>query len=329
MTSTSQKPTIEADSSAKELVVAHRFDAAAGVVTLELADSDGAILPAWQPGAHIDLMLENGVVRQYSLCGTPENSSTWRIGILRDPASRGGSAYVHDNIGAGSTVRVRGPRNHFPLEDSPSYIFVAGGIGITPILPMVAEADRRGRDWRLLYLGRSASTMAFTDELSTTYGDRVRLWHDDVHGICDLGSELAVPVADTLIYSCGPEPLLSALEQHSIHWPAGSLHVERFAAKPAAEPSQNSLATFQVECRRSAVTVEVSEDTSILEALEDADVPIMSSCLEGICGTCEAPVLEGAPDHRDSMLSAEQHAAGNTILTCVSRSLSQTLVLDI
>ena len=172
--------------------------------------------------------------------------------------------------------------------------------------------------------------MAFADALSDSYGDRVTLWPHDEHGLFDLAVALSEPADQTLVYCCGPEQLLSAVEQHCGHWPEGTLHIERFAAKaPAGEAAVEALDSFQVVCQRSGVSVEVNEDTSILEALEEADIPILSSCLEGICGTCEATVLEGTPDHRDSMLTDAERACGNKILTCVSRSCSEKLVLDL
>ena len=313
-----------------DLVVHRRHAAADGVVALDLADPQGGDLPAWEPGAHIDLLLEEGLVRQYSLCGDPADPKTWRVGVLLDPQSRGGSRHVHANLFEASSVRVRGPRNHFPLVDSPRYLFIAGGIGITPIMAMVGSAQQAGSDWTLIYVGRSRSTMAFAEALSDSYGDRVTVWADDENGrFFDLEGALREPAEQTLVYCCGPEPLLSAVEDHCSHWPEGSLHIERFAAKAPAEPAAEALETFQVVCQRSAVTVEVSGETSILEALEDADVPILSSCLEGICGTCEATVLAGTPDHRDSMLTDAERACGNKILTCVSRSCSEKLVLDL
>ncbi|MEH3139691.1 MAG: PDR/VanB family oxidoreductase [Mycobacterium kyogaense] len=312
-----------------DLTVVERCDAADSVVVLTLSDADGRDLPTWSPGAHIDLLLDDGLVRQYSLCGDPRDSGHWRIGVLLDPNSRGGSQFVHDRLVTGSTVRVRGPRNNFPLTDADTYLFIAGGIGITPIMAMAEEAHRSGKDWSLLYLGRSASTMAFADNLVERHGDRVRLWRDDENGIFDIAGELADPRENTLVYCCGPEPLLAAVEQHCGAWPAGSLHVERFTAKQFDEPDDGGLESFQVVCRKSAITVDVSADTSILEALEDADVEIFSSCLEGVCGTCEASVLEGDPEHRDSVLTNDQRAAGDVILTCVSRSRSPKLVLDL
>ncbi|MGH3966622.1 MAG: flavin reductase family protein, partial [Mycobacterium sp.] len=209
------------------------------------------------------------------------------------------------------------------------YLFIAGGIGITPIMAMIDSAQRSGSDWTLIYLGRSRTTMAFAAALSDSYGDRVTLWPNDEKGQFDLEISLREPADQTLVYCCGPEPLLSAVEQHCAHWPEGSLHIERFAAKAPAEPTAEALDTFQVVCQRSGVAVEVSGETTILEALEDADIPIMSSCLEGICGTCTATVLEGAPDHRDSMLTEAERTSGNKILTCVSRSCSEKLVLDL
>jgi ferredoxin-NADP reductase len=312
------------------LVVHRRHEAADGVVALDLVDPQGGDLPAWEPGAHIDLLLDEGLVRQYSLCGDPSDAKTWRVGVLLDPQSRGGSRHVHDNLVDGASVRVRGPRNHFALVDSPRYLFIAGGIGITPIIAMIDAAQRADNDWTLLYLGRSGTSMAFSGELSDTYGDRVTLWPGDEKGVFDLKAALGEPADQTLVYCCGPEQLLSAVEEHCSDWPEGSLHIERFAAKALVpEPGVEALEIFQVVCQRSGVTVEVSEDTSILEALEEADIPIMSSCLEGICGTCEATVVEGSPDHRDSMLTEAERASGNKILTCVSRSCSEKLVLDL
>lgn len=334
MTSTYQVPVAATAAKVHEfttdLVVRRRHAAADGVVALDLVDPQGGELPAWEPGAHIDLLLGNGLVRQYSLCGDPRDAKTWRVGVLLDPQSRGGSRHVHDNLVEGASVRVRGPRNHFALVDAPRYLFIAGGIGITPIIAMIESVQLTGSDWSLLYLGRSRTTMAFAETLTDTYGDRVTLWPDDENGRFDLKAALSEPADQTLVYCCGPEPLLSAVEAECSPWPEGSLHIERFAAKAqVAEPRVEALEVFQVVCQRSGVTVEVPEDTSILEALEDADVPILSSCLEGICGTCEATVLEGTPDHRDSMLTEAERACGNKILTCVSRSCSEKLVLDL
>jgi ferredoxin-NADP reductase len=313
-----------------DLVVRRRGTPAEGVVILDLAHPDNEDLPRWEPGAHIDLILGDGLTRQYSLCGDPNDAGVWRVGVLLDPNSRGGSRYVHENLEEGATVRVRGPRNHFELVDAPRYRFIAGGIGITPIFAMIEAAQRAGNDWTLLYGGRTRSSMAFAEDLAARYPDRVTLWPQDERGLLDLESLLKDPEDNTLVYSCGPEALLAAVEQHCVHWPAGVLHIERFAAKaPSAEEAAEALDRFEVVCHRSGVTFEVTSDKSILETLEEADIPIMASCYEGVCGTCEARVLEGTPDHRDSVLTEAEKAAGEVMLVCVSRSCTERLVLDL
>jgi ferredoxin-NADP reductase len=335
MTTATAPPVISSGAKVHEftadLVLQRRQSAADGVVTLEFTDPDGGDLPSWEPGAHIDLLLTEELTRQYSLFSDPTDPTVWRVGVLLDPQSRGGSKFVHENLVDGATVRVRGPRNHFQLVQAPAYLFIAGGIGITPIMTMVRAAQQAGADWSLVYLGRSRATMAFAEELEASYGSRVTVWADDEkEALFELGSVLGAPREETLVYCCGPEGLLTAVEQGCSHWPEGSLHIERFAAKaPSPEQAAAALESFAVVCQRSGVTVEVSGEGSILEALEDADIPILSSCLEGVCGTCEATVLEGIPDHRDSMLSDAERASNKVILTCVSRSCSERLVLDL
>jgi ferredoxin-NADP reductase len=313
-----------------ELVVRRRSTPAEGVAILDLAHPNGEELPRWEPGAHIDLMLSENLTRQYSLCGDLGDPNVWRVGVLRDPNSRGGSQYVHDNLAEGATVRVRGPRNHFPLVDAPHYRFIAGGIGITPIFAMLEEVQRAGSDWTLLYGGRTKASMAFADELAERYPERVTIWPQDERGILDLAPLLKDPVDNTLVYCCGPEGLLTAVENQCSHWSPGALHIERFAAKtPTAEEAAGALDQYEVVCHRTGVTLEVTSDQSILEVLEEADVPIMASCYEGVCGTCEARVLEGTPDHRDSVLSGAEKDAGEVMLVCVSRSRTERLVLDL
>jgi ferredoxin-NADP reductase len=312
-----------------DLVVESHDEVAEGVAALTLVDPSGRELPQWTPGAHIDLLLGPGLVRQYSLCGSPKEGGAWRIGVLRDPASRGGSHHVHDKLKAGATVRVRGPRNHFPLVKAPRYQFIAGGIGVTPILAMIDAVTARGAEWQLLYGGRQRDSMAFIDELGVHNGN-VTIWPQDEQGILDLDAVLGSPREDTMVYCCGPEPLLNAVEDRCTSWPQGSLHIERFAAKAQPdEPSPDALATFEVVCEQSGVTVTVPEDKSILETLEEAGVDVLASCMEGICGTCECAVIEGTPDHRDSMLTDDERSAGEVMMICVSRSRSERLVLDI
>jgi ferredoxin-NADP reductase len=310
-----------------DLVVTARETRADGVVSLTLADPSGARLPDWTPGAHIDLILDDSLVRQYSLCGRPGDQH-WRIGVLRDPAGRGGSERVHATLNVGQRIVARGPRNHFPLQAAPRYIFLAGGIGITPILPMIAAASAANAEWHLYYGGRTRSSMAFLEELSQ-YGDRVTVWPDDERGLLPLDDLLGTPDEGVLIYCCGPEGLLSAVEQRCAVWPSGALHLERFAAKPQAEPPEDAVAGFEVVCQRSGVTVAVPPGKSIIDVLEENDVSVLSSCLEGVCGTCETRIVDGTPDHRDSLLSEDEREANEYMMICVSRSLSDRLVLDL
>lgn len=310
-----------------DLLVAGRRDVAEGVVLLDLADPSGARLPAWAPGAHVDLVLSAELVRQYSLCGEVADRGTYRVGVLRESAGRGGSVAVHDGLVVGAPVHVRGPRNHFPLVASPRYLFVAGGIGITPLIPMLAEAEAAGAQWQLFYGGRSRTSMAFGDELTARYGQKVVLRPQDQEGLLDLPALLGSPSPDTLVYCCGPEPLLLAVEAACASWPAGSLHVERFSPKAQGEPVRST--SFEVELAASGRTVVVLPDQSILEAVEAAGLQVLSSCQEGTCGTCETPLLEGQADHRDSLLTLEEQQAQDTILICVSRAACPKLVLDL
>ena len=303
-----------------------------GVVTLTLADPGGADLPEWAPGAHIDLLMTPSLVRQYSLCGDTANRAEWQVGVLLDPNSRGGSQFVHDKLHEGTTVRVRGPRNHFPLVGSPRYLFIAGGIGVTPIVPMIAAAAAAGADWRLLYGGRTPSSMAFVDELQR-YGDRVTVCprdaQDGANFRTNLDAVLSSAQENTLVYCCGPEGLLSAVEDACKTWPEDILHVERFSAKELEPPSPEALETFEVECQRSGITLTVPPDKSVYQVCEDAGVDVLGSCMEGVCGTCECDVLEGEPDHRDSVLNDAEKARGDVMMICVSRSRSERLVLDL
>jgi ferredoxin-NADP reductase len=309
-----------------DLVVREREDAADGVVVLTLADAGGAELPPWQPGAHIDITVADGGERQYSLCGDPNDRSVYRVGVLNEPAGRGGSAWVHDTLTVGSTVSGRGPRNHFPLDESARYVFVAGGIGITPILPMIGAAEKSGAEWTLVYGGRSTQSMAFLDEISE-FGSRATIWPQDTHGLIDLPGLLSEPSEDTLVYCCGPEPLLQAVEKMCSPWPSGALHIERFSPKEVGAPVRSD--SFEVVLADTGVTVTVPPDRSILEVVEEAGVNVLSSCQEGTCGTCETGVVEGEPDHRDSVLTPQEQAENTCMMICVSRSVSPRLVLEL
>ena len=308
--------------------VSSKSQSAEGVVSLELVAVDASPLPKWDAGAHVDLMIDGVATRQYSLCGDVDDRGCYRLGVLREAAGRGGSAYVHDVLRPGQRLRVGGPRNHFRLEASPSYVFVAGGIGITPILPMIAAAEAAGARWSLLYGGRTSSSMAYTDLLSR-HGDRVTIRPQDVHGLLDLAALLGTPREDTLVYCCGPEPLIAAVERQCATWPDGALHVERFAApeQPVRDPADEH--AVEVVLRTSGRTVLVPPDQPVLDALLGAGVDILSDCREGICGTCEVGVVEGDVDHRDFILTEKERTASAFMMVCVSRARSARLVLDL
>ena len=304
---------------AKELV-------SEGVVAVTLREVDGHALPRWKAGAHVDLIVEGVATRQYSLCGDPGDPHVWRLGILRDPNGSGGSLYVHDQLRQGDVIHIRGPRNNFPLDASRRYLFIAGGIGITPILPMIRAAEAQGAQWRLVYGGRQRSSMAFLDELAV-YEDQVSVCPQDETGFLDLPGLLGEPQEDTKVYCCGPEPLLAAVEKQCQAWPAKSLHVERFVAKPLTAPVLTE--AFEVYLAQSELTVTVDPSTSILAAVKDVGVGVLSSCEEGTCGTCETTVLDGVPDHRDSVLDESERAGNSCMMICVSRACTPRLVLDL
>ncbi|MFI7128071.1 PDR/VanB family oxidoreductase [Nonomuraea sp. NPDC050153] len=301
--------------------------AADGVLSVTLADPEGGLLPAWEPGAHIDLEFP-GLVRQYSLCGDPADRFTYRVAVLREPNSRGGSALVHDELRPGDLVEVGGPRNHFALIPAERYLFIAGGIGITPILPMIAAVEAGGAEWRLVYGGRRRATMAFLDELAA-YGDKVQVVVEADDGPLDLATLLGTPREGTAVYCCGPEGLLDAVERRCAGgWPEETLHLERFKAKvfdvdPSAERA------FEVVCARSEITVPVPADRPIVDCLDEAGLAVPTACREGICGSCEVKILDGVAEHRDSLLSHAEQEAGRTLMVCVSRSRSDRLVLDL
>lgn len=310
------------------LRVASRELLAVDVVGLVLASPDGAVLPEWLPGAHIDIELADGLVRQYSLCGDPADRLNYRIAILREAQGRGGSRRIHDELKPGDAVRVGGPRNNFELVPAQRYIFIAGGIGVTPIVPMLAAAERAGAQWQCVYGGRRRNSMAFAQELER-HGDRVRVSPEDQGGLLPLDEILANPRDDTVIYCCGPEALLQAVEASVARngWLAGSLRIERFSPVVHAGDKPNS--AFVVELAKSGLNLTIPADKSILQTLEDAGHFFPSSCGVGTCGTCEVSVLHGTPEHRDSILSPQEREEGTHMMICVSRARSASLVLDL
>lgn len=308
-----------------EAVVRARRDAAEGVVVLDL-ERTGGTLPHWSPGAHIDVVLPDGIERQYSLCGSPTERGTWRIGVLRE---REGSVWLHENAHVGAPLRVRGPANHFLFAPTAgrAYVFVAGGIGITPIVPMIEAAETAGASWTLLYAGRSRRTMAFVDELVAQYGDRIEVYAADEGRRLDLAEYFGTPVSRTVVYSCGPARLLESLDAAMAGWPRGSLHVERFEAKVLGPPVWAE--PFEVDLMMSGLTVTVPPERSILDVVEEHGAVVPSSCRVGTCGTCEVAVVDGDVEHRDSVLSPEEQDANRSMMVCVSRAACGRITLEL
>lgn len=308
----------------RPVMVTDRRMVASGVVELTLAVDAGAGSPSWQAGAHIDLELPDGALRQYSLCGSPTDSEL-TIAVLLDAAGRGGSRQIHETVKPGDRLRIRGPRNHFRLRVSPRYIFVAGGIGITPLLPMIEQAASNRAEWSLLYLGRSRAAMAYAEELRGRHSGRVDIWVSGERGRHPLST--VWEDSDALVHACGPEELLTALERSAReHGAESRLIVERFAPREIAhEPNR----PFDVLLARSRRTVTVGPDESLLDAVNRTGATVLSTCREGTCGTCEVRVLDGVPEHRDSVLSLEERLANDSIMTCVSRCRGRRLVLDV
>jgi ferredoxin-NADP reductase len=296
------------------------------VLTLDLASPTGARLRDWTPGSHIDLVLPNGSTRQYSLCGDRWDPFTYRVGVNLEAQSRGGSSYVHHHLQVGDLLGVGGPRNNFPLVPSEKYLFIAGGIGITPLLPMIQQADMLGADWQLLYGGRHRRSMAFVDELAG-HGDHVLVRPQDEFGLLDLTLFLGQPQPDVKVYCCGPAPLLAAVERMCADWPPHALRTERFVSDDRGAPVRST--PFEVELARTGITVTVPPDRSILDVVASVGVEVLSSCRQGICGTCETTVLTGRPDHRDSLLDDDELDVTDSMYICVSRSSSDRLVLDL
>lgn len=297
------------------------------VLAVELEPADGGAVPAWEPGAHLVLTVGDGTRRQYSLCGSP-GAAVLRVAVRREDPGRGGSRWVHDQLRPGDRVDVAGIRNHFELESAPEYVFVAGGIGITPFLPMLAAADAAGADWVLHYFGRSAGAMAFREELGT-YGDRVRLHPAAEPGRPDAAEVVADPPVDALVYACGPERLLDAVGKAAadLGWEQ-RLRVEHFVA-PADDSDQAEPGSFDVVLAETGTELHVPAGRSLLAVLADAGVDVVSDCEEGICGTCETRVLDGEVDHRDYVLTPQERAAGDCLMPCVSRAAGARLTLQL
>lgn len=295
------------------------------VVEIALSDIAGNPLPEWKAGAHLSFNLSPDLERQYSLCGSLKDRNQWRVAVLRAPEGRGGSEHIHTHVKVGDVLDVAGPRNHFSLQPASSYIFVAGGIGITPILPMIEQATAQSTPWKLYYGGRTLSSMAYRDVLAS-YGDKVNILSQDVHGMLDLRKIAASVTPDTHVYSCGPSGLLDALVDLSSNWPKDTLHLERFSPI-AAKPDQANK-PFIAHLRASGKSVLVGAGESLLEALAREGIQRPSACREGTCGSCETRVLSGGVDHRDSVLSPSEQEQGDWMMICVSRAFGKEIELD-
>ncbi|MBF6175240.1 PDR/VanB family oxidoreductase [Nocardia blacklockiae] len=309
---------------AQRRVEAHDTD----VISLLLRAPDGRELPSWRPGAHLDLELPSGRLRQYSLCGDPADRRAYRIAVRRIPDGGGGSLEVHDALPVGARVTVRGPRNAFPFvlpgygSDAARVHFVAGGIGVTPILPMVRMAHRLGVDWSMVYAGRSRDTIPFLDEIEG-FGDRVTVRTDDEFGLPTAADLLPRVGPDTSVYCCGPVPMTAAVAAAVRDMTGVELHSERFSAPPVVDGTP-----FEVELAKTGEVVAVPADRTALEEILAARPDTAYSCRQGFCRTCTVRVLSGAVDHRDTVLTADERAAGD-MLICVSRCAGDRLVLDL
>ncbi|TWH16610.1 vanillate O-demethylase ferredoxin subunit [Rhodococcus rhodochrous J45] len=297
---------------------------AEGILSVTLADPSGDPMPAWEPGAHIDMELSQGLTRQYSLCGDPADLRSWTVAVRLAADSRGGSAHVHSTLRPGDILRVQGPRQHFPLEDAPAYVFVAGGIGITPLLPMIEATAADGANVTVHYAYSGQAPAGFVERLAAT-GVPVHL-HPSAEGErLDLAALCAGLGAGTLVYSCGPERMLTELTELL---PAEALRIESFSpapAEPAAPPAGESSAC-SVQLGADGPVVEVAEDESVLDALERSGADVMWSCREGTCGSCEVVVLSGEIDHRDNILDDTERAEGKCFFPCVSRPISRAVI---
>ena len=299
------------------------------VVSLTLRIPDALADQPWTPGAHVEVLIDGEHLRHYSLSDSPGMPGSWRIAILDLPEGRGGSSYMHE-LEVGHAIDVAAPRNHFELDlSSDDYLFIAGGIGITPILSMVEAAEVAGVNWRLLYLGGSRPSMAFLDELGQ-FGDKVQFLPKSEIGPVDLEPVIDATLAAAgmprnfvQVYACGPARMLEALESFDLL--PGQLHTERFLA---GEVEYDEEISFVVELKDGR-EIEVAADETIIDAVEAEGVIVASSCREGICGTCVTRVTAGLPDHRDAVLSDEEHASNKVMTICVSRSLTERLVLDL
>jgi vanillate O-demethylase ferredoxin subunit len=312
--------------------VARKAAAAVDICTFELVAVDGAPLPAFSAGSHVDVALPNGLTRQYSLCNDPMETHRYLIGVLRDPASRGGSQALHEQVQEGQVLQISAPRNHFELaHEAGRSVLLAGGIGVTPILCMAERLAITGADFEMHYCTRSRERTAFYERITgSAYAPQVQFHFDDgaANQGLDIGALLAEPKSGVHLYVCGPKGFMDAVlsTARAKGWPESQLHYEFFGAEVAPSDSD---ASFEVRLASSGRIITVPKDQTVTQALSAAGVEVQTSCEQGVCGTCLTRVLEGVPDHKDQYLTPEEQAANDQFTPCCSRARSALLVLDL
>ena len=314
-----------------DVVVVSRNNEAQGICTYELASADGSALPAFSAGSHIDVHLPGGLIRQYSLCNHPDEQHRYLIGVLRDPASRGGSQSLHELIKRGDSLRISEPRNLFPLiHEARRSLLFAGGIGITPILCMAERLAHSGADFELHYCARSSERAAFVERLrNSPFADRVFMHFDEQpETALNAAQVLASPQPGTHLYVCGPGGFMQHVldSARAQGWQEHALHREYFAAAPVDSSNDGS---FSVKVGSTGQVFDIPADKTVVQVLESHGIDIPMSCEQGVCGTCLTRVLEGVPEHRDMFLTEEEQACNDQFTPCCSRSKSPMLVLDI
>jgi vanillate O-demethylase ferredoxin subunit len=311
--------------------VSRKVSEADGISSFELVPTVGTELPAFEAGAHIDVHLKDGLVRQYSLCNPPTERHRYQIAVLRDPSSRGGSTAMHDDIEAGHVITISAPKNHFPLEPATRSVLFAGGIGVTPILAMAEALSGAGADFEMHYNVRSPERTAFRERIAAApYADRVHFHYDsgDAAQKLDVASVLGAPKPGTHVYVCGPGGYIDHVlgTASALGWPPAQVHREYFNAVPVDETGDTA---FDVKLASSGQVFTIPVGRTVVEVLEENGVDVPVSCEQGVCGTCLTRVLEGMPDHRDVYLTDEERAANDQFTPCCSRSKSPTLTLDL
>jgi ferredoxin-NADP reductase len=317
----------------REVRVSQMTWEAEGIVSLRLSRIESNDpLPAWEPGAHIDVYVPDGTTRQYSLCGDPGDLSSWQIAVLREPEGRGGSAYIHDELRVGDKLLVTRPKQSFALEEASYHALVAGGVGITPIMAFAEHLHREGRPFRLVYGGRTGKSMAFRERLDAL-GDRVTFLAEDRDGRPDLDQVVAQVPDGGLIYVCGPLPLLRAVQSAAEAVHGSDQDMVRFELFSRAGVERLSAPldgeSYELVLAKSGHTLRLKPETSILETVLALGVEVENDCRDGICGSCVTPILSGTVDHQDLVLTKKEQAAMDKMMICCSRPTCDRLELDL